>query len=120
MAYTPTIWKTGDVITAEKLNKAEQGIASASDEVFAIKATYALDGFSATLDKTLSEITSAGEAQKPFVMNAGFMFIQPDYESNEPVGVSIGQLSITGENVFNVEVMHFTDVGGVLTWTAPI
>lgn len=29
MAYTPTVWETGDVITAEKLNKAEQGIAAA-------------------------------------------------------------------------------------------
>lgn len=29
MAYTPTVWATGDVITAEKLNKAENGIASA-------------------------------------------------------------------------------------------
>lgn len=26
MAYTPTVWVTGDIITAEKLNKAEQGI----------------------------------------------------------------------------------------------
>lgn len=30
MAYTPTVWETGDVITAEKLNKAENGIAAAS------------------------------------------------------------------------------------------
>lgn len=29
MAYTPTVWATGDVITAEKLNKAENGIAAA-------------------------------------------------------------------------------------------
>lgn len=29
MAYTPTVWQAGDVITAEKLNKAEQGIAGA-------------------------------------------------------------------------------------------
>lgn len=29
MAYTPTVWVTGDTITAEKLNKAEQGIADA-------------------------------------------------------------------------------------------
>lgn len=29
MAYTPTTWKTGDTITAEKLNHAEQGIADA-------------------------------------------------------------------------------------------
>lgn len=26
MAYEPTVWATGDVITAEKLNKAERGI----------------------------------------------------------------------------------------------
>lgn len=30
MAYTPTVWETGEVITAEKLNKAENGIAAAS------------------------------------------------------------------------------------------
>ena len=30
MAYTPTVWVTGDVITAVKLNKAENGIAAAS------------------------------------------------------------------------------------------
>ena len=26
MAYTPTKWNTGDVITAEKMNKLEQGV----------------------------------------------------------------------------------------------
>ena len=26
MAYTPTVWKTGDVITAEKMNKLEEGV----------------------------------------------------------------------------------------------
>ena len=26
MAYTPTTWSDGDVITAEKLNKLEQGV----------------------------------------------------------------------------------------------
>lgn len=26
MAYTPTQWNTGDVITAEKMNKLEQGV----------------------------------------------------------------------------------------------
>lgn len=28
MSYTPTNWQTGDTVTAEKLNKMEQGIAS--------------------------------------------------------------------------------------------
>lgn len=26
MAYTPTTWKDGDIITAEKMNKLEQGV----------------------------------------------------------------------------------------------
>ena len=34
MAYTPTVWKTGDVITAVKLNKAEDGIADAYDVMY--------------------------------------------------------------------------------------
>lgn len=29
MAYTPTVWTGGDVITAEKLNKLEQAVKSA-------------------------------------------------------------------------------------------
>lgn len=28
MAYTPTIWKDGDLITADKMNKLEQGLAN--------------------------------------------------------------------------------------------
>ena len=31
MAYTPTEWKNGDVITAEKLNKLEEGVQEASE-----------------------------------------------------------------------------------------
>ena len=38
MAYVPTVWATGDVITAEKLNKAEEGIASASMKLVVIDA----------------------------------------------------------------------------------
>ena len=34
MAYTPTEWATGDVITAQKLNKMEQGIAGAGLQLY--------------------------------------------------------------------------------------
>lgn len=30
MSYTPTVWESGDTITATRLNKIEQGIQSAS------------------------------------------------------------------------------------------
>lgn len=38
MAYTPTVWVTGDTITAEKLNKAEEGIEANSKLVYVAKA----------------------------------------------------------------------------------
>ena len=62
MAYTPTVWETGDVITAEKLNKAEKGIAEASDAAFYV--TFTDDGETATADKTMDEIEAAISAGK--------------------------------------------------------
>ena len=32
MAYTPTTWKAGDVVTVSKLNKIEQGITAVTEE----------------------------------------------------------------------------------------
>lgn len=32
MPYTPTVWKTGDIVSSEKLNKLEQGVADATSE----------------------------------------------------------------------------------------
>ena len=61
MAYTPTVWATGDVITAEKLNKAENGIADANakNAVFTITETN-VDGVH-TLSKTWQQISDEFE-----------------------------------------------------------
>lgn len=55
MAYTPTEWQTGDIITATKLNNMEQGIANAG--ILKVSVT---DANVLTLDKTWQEIFSAG------------------------------------------------------------
>ena len=52
MAYEPTNWKSGDVVTSAKLNKLEQAVASGG--VMVVNATF--DGGVATLDKTWQEI----------------------------------------------------------------
>lgn len=44
MAYTPTEWATGDVITAQKLNKAENAIAANDAAIAAIPAGLQLYG----------------------------------------------------------------------------
>ena len=51
MAYEPTVWKSGDVVTSAKLNKIEQGIANAGAMI-----VHDNDG---TLDKTWQEIYDA-------------------------------------------------------------
>lgn len=54
MAYEPTNWKTGDIVTAERLNKMEGGIASG-------RVLVATDT-EGTLDKTWQEIHDAAFA----------------------------------------------------------
>lgn len=57
MSYTPTEWKAGDTVTSTKLNKIEQGIASASgNETSDILIVHSNNGI---LDKTWTEIRDA-------------------------------------------------------------
>ena len=52
MSYTPTNWKSGDVVTSAKLNKLEQGVASAGGVLIVTETN-------GTLDKTWQEIHDA-------------------------------------------------------------
>ena len=54
MAYEPTNWKTGDVVTSAKLNKLEQGVAAGSGVLVVSK-----DTATSALDKTWREIREA-------------------------------------------------------------
>jgi hypothetical protein len=55
MSYTPTVWNTGDVITAEKLNHAEQGIAA--NAIFHV-VTFTQNGAAITCDHTTEQIAA--------------------------------------------------------------
>lgn len=63
MGYTPTVWQTGDIVTSEKLNKIENGIA---DAVGVLVVT--MSGDSMTTDKTWQEIYDALAARKEVVL----------------------------------------------------
>ena len=72
MSYSKTTWKTGDTITAQLLNHAEDGIA-ANDAAIAsaltalqVKITYADNAF--TADKTYSEMLTAFNAGIPVML----------------------------------------------------
>lgn len=57
MSYTPTVWKKGDKITSEKLNKLENGVAGSGGGVLVVHANE-----SGALDKTWQEMADAVEA----------------------------------------------------------
>jgi len=66
MAYEPTNWKTGDVVTSAKLNKLEQGVASSGGSgELKINVTYNsvselnTDRYNLVFDKTTQEIIDA-------------------------------------------------------------
>lgn len=67
MAYTPTVWATGDTITAEKLNKMEQGIVAADNVVMISGLEWVIDGndhsldFGITLDELLEYFSEGKE-----------------------------------------------------------
>lgn len=65
--YTPTVWETGDLITAEKLNKIEDGIANAS--------AVTVEALSVTENGTYSE---EGKAYSPVTVN-----VDSDYTTAE-------------------------------------
>lgn len=58
--YEKQTWKTGDVITEEKLNHIEDGIASCG--MFVVGSTYDENTQTVTLDKTYKEIVDAFNA----------------------------------------------------------
>ena len=61
MAYTPTEWKTGDVVTAAKLNNMENGIAGATAMIIHLNEQNAMD-------KTWLEIKTAYTSGTPVII----------------------------------------------------
>jgi hypothetical protein len=92
MTYTPTEWKNGDVITAEKLNKLEDGVASAGGGVEPFVVTFSQPEFggAVTADKTYTEIHEAlqqGKVVSGILNRVNGMFIYPLHMCEEPGGI---------------------------------
>lgn len=71
MSYVKQTWATGDVVTAEKMNYIENGIANAGG-VFIIQKTTS--GNTHTLNKTWNEINMAARSGKICYFDTGFDF----------------------------------------------
>lgn len=73
MAYTPTEWQSGDIVTSAKLNKIENGIASASGGGEVLIAN--MNPNTGELDKTWQEIYDAPFCIIKINDNAVFSFV---------------------------------------------
>lgn len=99
MAYTPTVWATGDTITAEKLNKAENGIAAAN---MLVVFTSTEDGITAS--ETFETVLTALNAGAHVMFKMGDrLFYVASY--NEPQS---GMIPIAG----SIQLHTVTHVGG--------
>ena len=67
MSYTPTTWANGDVVTATKLNKIEQGIAEGGGSLVVHARWNDSEGWT-ELDQTLNTIVSAFVSGTPVVI----------------------------------------------------
>lgn len=64
MSYTPTEWSTGDVVTAEKLNKIEGGIENAGGQWYDYRIDITINGSTVTADYNGASLTEIATAYK--------------------------------------------------------
>lgn len=91
MNYNKTTWDTGDIVTAEKLNNIEDGIASAGDGIF-IVSVQGGDNEPRALDKTYAEIVEAFNSGKTVVI------LQSQSSS---AGTAVGWMYLCGYSEIN-------------------
>ena len=92
MAYEPTNWKSGDVVTSSKLNKMESGIVSASPYI--VNMIYDEGEDKNYLDKTAAEIMAA--------MQAGLVLVQSIDEGYACVWPMVNAWMDDTDNAFTV------------------
>ena len=99
MSYTPTEWKTGDVITADKLNNMEDGIVNAGQNVMVAKFTESENVWSC--DKTneqMIECLDNGGCVIGFFSNMGFLTCVPlySYRTGQYATINFQIINISG------------------------
>lgn len=117
MSYIPTEWKTGDIVTAEKLNKLEEGVASGGGGGGGLLVHIMSTELPPTLDKNWNEINAAVQAgiTPVFIDTDGLMcFCNEVYSDGGDYGVTLIDFS-NGD----VHALHYISdsATGVLTFT---
>ena len=126
MTYIPNAWATGDVVTAEKLNHMEEGIASNASNIFVV--TFTRNGATPTADASLTEIYNAFQAGAVVIgiMNVGDASI-PSYAVYSLTNAASDWLQFitfyfepgdTTATVIDYATDHISETSYVITTTA--
>lgn len=112
MAYEPTTWQSGDVVTSAKLNKLET---AAAPFIVTFTVDWSGDDPTATADKTLTEIEAAWDAGMVVYFDMDGTIVPAERETLDDVTawkatsadyqstlISAAQGTIDAENVFYV------------------
>lgn len=81
MAYTPTEWQSGDIVTSAKLNKIEQGIAGAGGGIMYVTISYdESEGepvYSAdnTLDEIIAAVGAGRDVRATMAQGGGYYYL---------------------------------------------
>lgn len=103
MAYEPTIWETGDVITAFKLNKIEHALSSFSTTVDHPIVVLHADA-EGVLDHTAQEIMELIDDGKILYVDAS---LDNSIDENEPPISLVANVDYDEENdVFDLQTQH--------------
>ena len=88
MSYTPTTWHGGDVLSAEAMNKIENGIANAGSGALVVQVSE--NGSLAVMDKTWQEIYDAFPNVYCIALDEGKSIISSVYNENDSYVVDTG------------------------------
>lgn len=100
MSYNKQTWQTGDIITADKLNHMEDGIASGG--VFLVTATDSGEQNIFTIDKSYSEIIAAlNNGQIPMLLSRNDIYplITASYSDEY---VIFGRINISAADITQI------------------
>ena len=97
MSYTPTNWKSGDIVTSDKHNKMEQGIEDANSGGGGGGGVLIVHEVDDALDHTFKEIVTAGMAVLPVASSTpsstllNYVPLYKSWEAEGEYGVSFKQ-----------------------------
>ena len=120
MSYTPTEWATGDTVTAEKLNKIEQGVKNASGaKIEFVTLTYSSGAYHGS--KTVSEMVSALNSGTQFVLQiSGNVYTSSHWTNNSVYFTCIYAEPSNDYGITNcsISVWKASNSSGSDVWTA--